>query len=256
MQINSLGKGLFLVTAVVFITACANQNALLQSPTANSTASIDQITAELDAALVQPAPPELSNDVLSALTPELAGSKLTANIEPRFDIAVNNVNAADFFAGLVAVTRQKIVVHPDVQGRISLNLKDVTVAEVLEVTQSIYGFEFQKNGRLIKVFPSGKRTRIFNVNYLDIARKGGSETRVSSGQITMNGGGDSGSSSNGDESGGGSTGQSTMGTQINTQSEHRFWQDLKQTLNLIVGGTDGGSVVITPSAGVDRKSVV
>jgi MSHA biogenesis protein MshL len=250
MQINSLGKSLFLVTAVVFITACANQNALLQSPTANSTASIDQITAELDAALVRPAPPELSNDVLSALTPELAGSKLTANIEPRFDIAVNNVNAADFFAGLVADTRQNIVVHPDVQGRISLNLKDVTVAEVLEVTQSIYGFEFQKNGRLIKVFPSGKRTRIFNVNYLDIARKGGSETRVSSGQITMNGGGDSGSSSNGDESGGGSTGQSTMGTQINTQSEHRFWQDLKQTLNLIVGGTDGGSVVITPSAGV------
>lgn len=250
MQIKSLGKGLFLGSVVVLITACANQNALLQSPAANSTAGIDHITSELDAALERPAPPELSNDVLAALTPDLATGELTANIEPRFDIAVNNVNAADFFAGLVADTRQNIVVHPDVQGSISLNLKDVTVSEVLEVTQSIYGFEFLKKGRLIKVFPSGQRTRIFNVNYLDVARRGGSETRVSSGQITMNGGGQSGDSDSSSDSGSSSSGQSTMGTQINTQSEHRFWQDLERTLHLIIGGETSGSVVLTPSAGV------
>lgn len=240
-------RGLVVSVVFVWLTACAQHNALLQSPAANNTAGIDHINAELDLAMAEPAPAPVTDDVLMALTPDLDAPASLKPAEPRFDIAVNNVPANDFFNGLVADTRQNIVVHPGVEGVISLSLKDVTVNEVLEVTREIYGYEFQQNGRLIKVYPSGPRTRVFHINYLDVQRKGGSETRVSSGQISMSGG------SGGDDSDGGSSGEqsiSSLGTQINTQSENRFWEQLEQTLQLITANSDSSSVVITPSAGV------
>lgn len=231
-----------------WLSACAQHNALMQSPTANSTAGIDHINAELDRALAEPEPAPVTHDVLNALTPDLNAPSSLTPPEPRFDIAVNNVPAHDFFNGLVADTRQNIVVHPGVEGVISLSLKDVTVNEVLEVTQEIYGYEFQQTGRLIKVYPAGPRTRVFHINYLDVQRRGGSETRVSSGQISMGGGSSGGEDSDSGSSGGQSAG--SLGTQINTQSENRFWEQLEQTLQLITANSESSSVVITPSAGV------
>lgn len=237
------------LAAISLMSACANQNALMQSPTANTTAGIDEINTTLDDALAPaPLPADVSPEVLGALTPDLMPGRSLPATEPRFDISVDQVSAHEFFAGLVADTRYNMVVHPDVAGAISLNLKDVTVSEVMEVTQAIYGFEFVEKGRLIKVYPSGLRTKIFHIDYLDVVRRGGSETRVSSGQITQNssssGDGDSDSDSSSSSS------SSTFGTQIQTQSENSFWQHLEQTLNLIVGNEEGSSVVLTPSAGV------
>ncbi|WP_156492250.1 MULTISPECIES: pilus (MSHA type) biogenesis protein MshL [unclassified Oleiphilus] len=230
------------------LSACAHQNALMQSPSANTTAGIDQINEDLDQILEKPEPPALSNDVLSALTPGIEdGSSLAA--EPRFDISVDRVPAAEFFAGLVAGTSENMVVHPDVSGLISLNLKNVTVEEVLEVTKEIYGYEYERKDRLTKVFATGMRTRIFHIDYLDVVRRGGSETSVSSGQITM---GPSNNTDSDDSSLGGNSqsGRASRGTQINTQSEHSFWSNLQNTLQLIIGSKEGNSVVLTPSAGV------
>ena len=236
-----IGAGLSL------LAGCAHQNALLQSPEANTTAGIDQITADLDQILTpQPVIEEVPEEVLSALTPQLSAGFASPAPEPRFDISVDQVPAKEFFSGLVAGTRMNIVVHPDVSGNISLNLRDVTVSEVLEVTKEIYGYEYVETGRLIKVHPAGLRTRIFHIDYLDVVRRGGSETRVSSGQISQT----SGSGSDDDSGSDSTTTTTTMGTQINTVSEHSFGLHLQNTLNLIVGSGDGQSVVLTPSAGV------
>ncbi len=235
-----------LAFGALLVSACAHKNALMESPEANDTSGIDQINAELDAAL-QPAPQPvaISPDVMAALTPQLNAPVSKRAREPRFDIAVSDVPARDFFAGLVEGTSRNIAVHPDVSGTISLSLRDVTVSEVLEITKDIYGYEYQENGRLIKVFPTGLRSKVFAINYLNVVRKGDSETRVASGQITFNAesGSEGGSSGSNVSSGG-------TGTKITTSSESNFWQNLAEALKLIVGNGEGRSVVLTPSAGV------
>ncbi|MEA2080345.1 MAG: pilus (MSHA type) biogenesis protein MshL, partial [Pseudomonadota bacterium] len=95
-----------------------------------------------------------------------------------------------------------------------------------------------------------------------IERKGGSRTRVSSGQITQssdnsNDGGNSAnnnsnSSSNSSTSGSNpnNSGQNGFsGAQITTRSETDFWLDLDTSLKMIIGEEDGRKVVINPLSG-------
>jgi len=254
-------KGICVSVAGLLLTACAHNNALLQSSEANSTDSIDQINLTLDEALKRPN--QLSSNyefdaipdsVMSALTPDMNASAMTQKfLEPtRFDIGVNQLPAKDFFAGLIEGSKRNMVVHPDVKGLISLQLKDVTVSEVLEITKDIYGYDYEEKGSLIKVFPVGLRTQFFAINYLNIQRNGDSETRVSSGQITQNTSGSGASSSSDSDSGSSNSGaqSSGFGTRIATQNNNDFWSKLESTLKLIIGNREDHSVVITPSTGM------
>src|ERR1700722_4127765 len=108
--------------------------------------------------------------------------------EPRFDIAVVNAPAKSFFLALVRDTPYNMVVHPDVSGEISLDLKHVTVPEVLEMTRELYGYDYRKLSAGYLVLPATLQTRMFYVNYVDLERTGSSRTRVTSGQSSSNGG--------------------------------------------------------------------
>ena len=71
--------------------------------------------------------------------------------EPRFDLVVNGAPAQQVFMSIVSGTRYSMVVNPGVGGRLSLNLKDVTVREALEAIREVYGYEFRVDGTRIYV---------------------------------------------------------------------------------------------------------
>lgn len=234
------------------LTACSN-NPLMRSATATSTDAADAIDRSLEeAAQPEPAAPTsgqasapLPADVSAALLPPLSGG---SDLDERFDVSARGVPAASFFESLVEGTRYNVVVHPDVDTSIDLRLGDVTVPEVMDIAGDLYGLDIRRSGRFFRVQTDQIQTRLFPIDYLHFKRKGGSETRVSSGQVTGARSGSSGNS-NGDSTGSGET-RNLVGTTISTETASDFWRDIQSALSMIVGGGDGQQVIVNPGAGL------
>src|SRR5690606_34407917 len=131
--------------------------------------------------------PEVAAALLPPLTLNLPEPAPAA--EPRFDVAVHDAAARQFFMGLVDGTRYNMVVHPEVGGELSLTLKNVTVDEVMQTVNRVYGYEYRRHGAVFEVLPARLRSQVFKVDYRNMRRLGASHTRVSSGQITQSGSG-------------------------------------------------------------------
>lgn len=173
--------------------------------------------------------------------------------EERFDVSASQLSARTFFMGLVEGSPYNMIVHEGIVGDISLQLKDVTVAEVMKAVREVYGYEYKRTGNLYQVLPANLETQIYQVNYLDVQREGQSQTSVSAGSVSAAGSGDSSSnddSTNNNNSSSNSGQGAVVGTHISTRSKTDFWGGLQATLSTIIGTDKGQHVVVTPQAGV------
>jgi MSHA biogenesis protein MshL len=216
------------------------------------------------------AAPQVDDAVANALLPPASTlarelPKARPALEERFNVAFNNVPAQQFFRSIVAGTRYNMLVHPDVSGSISANLKDVTLAETLEAVREMYGYDYKIDGTRITIRPLTMQTRMFHVNYLVGSRRGSSNLRVTSTSVSNvgnNGGNNQGqqgnqqnqnqnqnNGNNQNQNGGNMT--QVASTDVNMLSDSDFWGDLKAAIEAIVGGKEGGrSIVVSPQSGV------
>lgn len=228
---------------------------------------VEQHQAQASATKTVPA--EVNSALLNNQSLTIGG--LAKNSSERFDVSVRNVAAKDFFLGLVNGTGVNVVVHPDVNGAVTLDLKNVTVDDVLRVTRDIYGYEFKKERGIYTIYANAMRTQVFQINYLDVQRVGVSDTSVMIGRAQTSGNNsNSNSNSGGGNSGGNdnanllgmieSAGQGenrsggsalTPGSRVQTLNRTDFWSSLEKTVVSIIGGeTEDRSVMVTPQAGM------
>lgn len=211
---------------------------------------------------------ELPAAVRADLMPEFNDSLSSAPTSlKRFRVQANAVEASTFFTSILKGTGYSAVIHPGVVGQITMNLTDVTLDEVLDVTRDIYGYDVVKNGKIVQVYPAGMRTETIAVDYLQFQRRGRSLTSITTSTVSTKGdnnnsnnNSDSNSSNNSSSSNSSNNSSNnnsssssetvTGGTTIETINESDFWQQLQTSISSLVGTEGGRSVVVNPQAGV------
>jgi len=228
----------------LLLSACATD---MRNP--NTLASIEQALTSSDDAGNN----EIKNIDDALLPPIDISVPGTTGIdtEPRFDLKVNRVAARTFFMGLVQGTPYNMIVHPKVKGSITLDLKNLTVLDVLNTVRDVYGYDFEKTTSGFQIYPNTMRTRIFRINYLDVIRDGNSQMRVSSGQVTDSA--NSSSNNNGSSSSSSNSNNSTdtvSGAKVSTTSSSNFWKQITESVQSIVGNKQNRKVVVNKHSGV------
>lgn len=206
--------------------------------------SAEAIRAELDAATAKPAErpgsglyPSLRLDMPEPVAPPR---------EQRFDLVVNDAPVRQVLLSLVADTPYSMLLPNDLDGRITVSLKNVTMSEALSSLRQLYGYEYRVEGQRIFIQSRALQTRIMKVNYLNAVRRGSSDIRVISGSVSDS----SGSTSTGTSSTTGNNQSNFVTSKITTTSQSDFWGELQAAVKSIIGSEPGRSVVVSPQSGV------
>ena len=266
---TSIWRAFLAVALASGLVACQSQ-ALRTAP---DTEVLESMTSVLETGaeayvVEESAAPEA--EMLDELMPDMMlDDGLFEPVEERFNVAASQQEAMTFFNSLVAGTEFGVVVNPDVEGQISINMANVTIPEVMTAIQETYGYNITRQGTTFRIQPPGLETRIFSIDYLNVSRSGSSSASVSSGGGSGGVGGGLGRGVGGLGSGGlgglgglGSGGLGGLGGlggglngaglgglgglgggvgggggsgQVTTQTTTDFWADITSTLRALVG---------------------
>lgn len=165
----------------------------------------------------------------------------------RFNLAVKDLAAAAAYQAIGEQTGLNVIVSPDIQERVTINLRNATAVEALETLREVYGFEFEFASNRIMVSKPKLSSRTFQLDYLVASRSGRSEVKVSSSGVgdTPAGSGAQGSTG----SGGAQQRDAQEGSRVTTTIQNDFWRTIESVLKSIVGGKEG-SIVVNPQSGL------
>ena len=249
----------FLFAVAGLLSACQSAHKPPQT-----TIAMDQAMAEFAQPIPAPAAKldALPDAVAQALLPASPAEQNSLFGERKYDINAQNVEARAFFAGIVKDTPYSVAIHPEVSGSISLDLKQVALADVFELVSELYGYEIQRKQNIYRIYPAGLRTETLAVNYLLMKRDGATQTSITSGGVSQTQGNNNQSRGQNNFSGNASnrgsnnnsnnfnSSNNINGTNISTRTETDFWSELQATLLTMIGSDDGKSVMVTPQAGL------
>lgn len=228
-----------LLSLSLIICGCSS---LQEKPKSKTAAAIQAIEAVEKSAVVAAVD---TDEVIDSLLPAIPLNQPTI-VEEKFDVSVNDNDIRSFLLSLVDATPYNIIVSPELDLKISLQLNNVSVSEVLSALQHMYPVMVEQQKNLFYVSSAETTTMVYPVNYINLSRKGKSETRVS-GQIAAG-------QSNQQNSGQASASQSNVmqqnASEIKTQTDSDFWRELQNSLQLIIRDEEKANIVVSPQVGV------
>ena len=231
----------FVLPAVLLLGGCASQHQLVQS-------GFESELAEIESSVGKVSPePEMTDQ-----TSQLEVAPLPDGFDqPRFDVAVEDTPLRMFLTGLVSDSPFNIVAHPDIGGKVNLNLSNVTVVDVLEVLRDVYQLHMEVSGNLVRVMPNIMQTEVFTLDYVSVSREGVSDMRVSTGSVR-----DAGTTTQGfDQNNGRVTlpdprSAEVVGSRVTTENTVDMWGNLRAAIESLIGSGDGRQVIVMEQAGV------
>ena len=153
--------------------------------------------------------------------PGLIVTEIEGKREPErlYSFSLRDADIREVLTALSKQTSFNIVVNQDIQGRVTVDLKNVTMAEALDTLTELLDLSYRIKQNVIRVSKPMPETRIFSLQYVNLKRTGSSSA---SAQIGTTGGGTTGA-----------TGTTTLGgggggsTTVTTSTESDLWRDVE-----------------------------
>lgn len=181
---------------------------------------------------------------LLCAVPLASQSTPSAESPRRISLSVRDADLKDLLRAAAEDTDFNITFEADIETRIKgLDLKSVTLQEILDQILPNLGMGYVKTGRTIHIQKSEGGLRFYQVDHLSMRRLGSKAFMVNaSGQLIQSTGGSGGSSgggTGGDSGGGGGQGtgsSSAYTSSLNTGNGFDPWEEMRSGLTTLVFG--------------------
>ena len=214
-------KKLVLLIALVSLSAC--QSLLEPDQRMQATGHVDKPAPE--AAPVSADIPPVVEQVPIIAAPEPAEPLQT------FTVVATDLPAAELLFALARDARLNLDIDPSIDGRVSINAIDQTLPQILKRISRQVSLRYYLDGPNLVVAVDRPFTRIYRVDYLNMARKATSDVGIETALGTAS------------DDEGGSTGDSS--TEISSESNNDFWTSLEENIRLLAADGDVEGVVIS-----------
>lgn len=176
----------------------------------------------------QPPPDEKLKEIV---VPQIEEAKKVP--DRLFSIYARDSNIQDVLLAFSKESELNIVIDPDLGGRVTVDLKRVTLKEALESILSPMGWTYYVEGKFIKISRPQMETRLFTLNYISTKRTGKREVYASS----SSGGGLQTSPIAGQQTALTPGGVRTGYTDVISHDEVDLWKEIQKGLESLIFGS-------------------
>ena len=164
--------------------------------------------------------------------------------EKRFSISAREASVQDVLLAFSRESERNIIIDPELSGKVTVDLKQVTLSEALDSVLSPLGWTYRLDDKFIKVQRAQTETRLFTLNYIATKRGGKREVYASTGgglQVGLT------ASQQGTVTGGGAR---TGYSDLVSVDEMDLWKEINKGLETIIfGNSEEKEKEASPEAG-------
>jgi MSHA type pilus biogenesis protein MshL len=179
----------------------------------------------------QPPPKEKLEDLM---VPQREEAKKVP--EKLYSFFARDSNIQDILLTFSKESELNIVIDPELSGKVTIDLKRVTLKEALDAILFPLGWTYRIEGKFVKIFRPQMDTRLFTLNYIASKRSGKREVYAS----TSTGGGLQTSSLPGQQTALSPGGTRTGYTDLISVDEMDLWKEIQKGLEAMIFGAIEG----------------
>jgi len=159
--------------------------------------------------------------------------------ERLYSFFARDANVQDILLAFSKESEFNIVLDPELSGKVTIDLKRVTLTEALDAILPPLGWTYQMEGKFIKVSRPKMETRLFTLNYVATKRSGKREIYASTGGGLQTGAlaGQMAAVSMGQQPVIGSAGNRTGYSDLTSVDEMDLWKEIQKGLETIIFGS-------------------
>jgi general secretion pathway protein D len=170
--------------------------------------------------------------------------------QEKYTVVVNEVAVKELLFALARDAQINVDIHPTIDGVVTINAVEQTLPQLLDRIARQVDLRYEFNEGNLIIMPDEPFLRTYKVGYLNLSRDTSGTVTVSTQIASASAGGAGGGEGGG---GGGGGGGNTSTTQITSESNHQFWQNLATNITAILGVSDEAAedaVVVNPEGGL------